>query len=58
MGALVKEMVLEIYSKNPKKEVNLLPYVDRAEKVLRRSPTDLDVIVQWMKDSGIENYKR
>jgi hypothetical protein len=58
MGTLVKEMVLEVYSKNPKKEVNLLPYVDRAEKVLRRSPSDLEIIAQWMKDSGIENYKR
>jgi len=58
MSTLVKEMVLEIYSKNPKKEVNLLPYVDRAEKVLRRSPSDLEIIAQWMKDSGIEDYKR
>jgi len=57
MGMLVKEMALEVYSKNPKKEINLLPYVDRAEKVLRRSPTDLDVIAQWMKDSGIENFR-
>lgn len=58
MDALVKEMALEVYSKNPKKEVNLLPFVDRAEKVLGRSPSDFEIIAQWMKDAGIENYKR
>jgi hypothetical protein len=57
MSTLIKEMVLEIYSKDNKKEIDLMPYVGRAERVLRRSPTDLEVIAQWMKDSGIENFR-
>lgn len=58
MSTIVKGMVLEVYSKNPKEEVNLLSFVNRTENILGRSPTDSEIMSQWMKDTGVENYKR
>ena len=57
MDIQIKELVLEIYSDEPSKEIDILSLVDRASNALGKSPTDVETIAYWLKESGIEGGK-
>lgn len=58
MGIFVKELVMEVYSNNLKKEINFLSVGQRARRALRKDPTEFEVIKEWMKSLGIEGWPK
>ncbi len=58
MSLIVKEVVMEVYSKKPEKEINFFSVGQRVARVLRKNPTEFEVIVEWMKDLGLEEFSR
>lgn len=58
MGYLVKEVVLEVYSKQYGKEINFKSLAKRATNVLGKDATEFDIVVQWMKDEGLEEFPK
>ncbi len=58
MTAHTLSMVMEMYSSTPEKEVDPAQVSQRAEDIFRRTPEDLEVVVQWMKDQGFEGFPK
>jgi len=52
------ELAMEIYSGEPEKEIDFFSVGQRAANVLKKDPTEFEVVVQWMKDLGLEGHSR
>ncbi len=58
ISVIIKELVLEVYSRNTQKKISMLDLLDRASDVFRHPATDDEIIAQWLKDQGLEGFPR
>ena len=58
MDAKIMELVLEVYSGNPGKEVKAVELAGRMAEVYGKHFSDIDAMKQWMKDQGIEGFPK
>lgn len=58
LSVSMRELSMEVYSGNRSKEVNAIAELINAEDVLGRPANDFEVVVQWMKDQGIEGFPK
>jgi len=56
MEDTIKEIAMEIYSGNIKKEIKLSSLVQKYYNVLGGEATEFDLMAQWMKDLGLEGF--
>ena len=57
-SALMLELMMEIYSGDCQEEINVLAVGARARQVYGRDVTDLEAVIQWMKDQGFEGFPK
>lgn len=58
MSSQVKALIMEIYSGNHEKELDITKLVNRAQAVLGKSVDDIHIMAQWMKDMGFEGFHK
>jgi hypothetical protein len=52
------ESSLEVYSGDVSREINMLDLIYRGMEVLGPKARELDMVMQWMKDQGLEGYPK
>jgi len=55
IGMKMRELAMETYSGDPKKEINMLDMIPRMPSL---QSTEFDIVVQWIKDQGIEGFPK
>jgi hypothetical protein len=58
MSISILELVMEVYSGHMKDEIDLLSLSARQERVLKKNVSDFESMALWMKDEGIEGFKK
>lgn len=58
MAPKLQEVTLRYYSGVPEKQIDMKSVISRAKRVLGPNVNSVDVISQWMKDTGHEGFHR
>ena len=52
------ELAMKAYSGDYDKEISLIEFSNKHAGILGGKPSDMDVVVAWMKSKGIEGYRK
>ncbi len=54
----ITELVMEVYSGNPEREIHIFQVMERISKTIGWDATEFNMMTQWIKDQGFEGFPK